>query len=184
MATIEIQSIMGDLLFSAECASMREALEKAARDRAKLSGAKLSGAKLSGANLSGADLYGAIGAGDWMKVIADDLRKVLDAAPNEVPGLLAALWAGKVDGSKYDGECACLVGTVANLRSERYDNLKIDLRPDSSRPSERWFLQIHKGDTPLTNQAAAYAAAIIAHWQWERAAKPAKKSRKAAVVQP
>ena len=129
---------------------------------------------LRDANLSGADLYGANlrdakGVGDWLKVLRDDLRSVLDAAPNEVPGLLAALWAGEVDGSTYEGECACLVGTIANLRHEKHNAMKIDLRPDSSRPAEQWFLQISKGNTPLTNTNAAYAAAVIAHWQHERA---------------
>jgi hypothetical protein len=145
---------------------------------ANLDGANLDGANLVGANLVGANLVGALNvpAGlDYLKPVRDDLRAVLDKAPHEAAGLLAALWAGKIDGTKYEGSCACLVGTIANLRGVKYDGI-VDLRPDSSRPSERWFLGISKGHTPLTNPSAAYAAAIIAQWQHDRAnAKPKKK---------
>jgi hypothetical protein len=148
---------------------------------ANLDGANLDGAILYGANLAGANLAGAIGIGDWARSIRDDIRKVLDAAPVEVPGLLEALWAGKVDGTTYSGECACLVGTIAKVRGVSYDSLGIDLRPDSSRPAERWFLKIRKGDTPVTNPSAAFAAAVIAQWQHEQAtAKPRRKAAKVA----
>jgi hypothetical protein len=144
---------------------------------ADLSRANLSGANLSRADLSRANLYGANGVGSWMATIRDDIRSILDAAPAEVSGLLAAMWAGTVDGSTYQGECACLVGTIAKVRGVRYDALGI-LKPDSSRPAERWFLGIRKGDTPVTNTSAAYAAAVIAQWQHDRAtAKPKKRSR-------
>ncbi|HXG69963.1 MAG TPA: pentapeptide repeat-containing protein [Gemmatimonadaceae bacterium] len=150
---------------------------------ANLYGASLEGASLYGANLTRANLDGARSANvlpDYLKPVREDLRKVLDAAPHEVDGLLAALWAGTIDGSKYEGECACLVGTIANLRHEPHDALKIDLRPDSSRHSERWFLRISKGHTPLTNTSAAFAAAVIAQWQHERAsAKPKKRKTQA-----
>jgi hypothetical protein len=149
--------------------------------RANLDGANLTGAYLDGAYLDGAYLDGAIGIGDWARSIRDDIRKVLDAAPVEVPGLLEALWAGKVDGTTYSGECACLVGTIAKVRGVSYDSLGIDLRPDSSRPAERWFLKIRKGDTPVTNPSAAFAAAVIAQWQHEQAtAKPRRKAAKVA----
>jgi hypothetical protein len=41
---------------------------------------------------------------------------VLSAAPAEVPTLLAKVRAGEVDGSVYEGVCACLLGTIANAR--------------------------------------------------------------------
>jgi hypothetical protein len=49
----------GDVLYTSDCATVRDAMEAACRSRANLSGANLSGADLSGANLSGADLSGA-----------------------------------------------------------------------------------------------------------------------------
>jgi hypothetical protein len=66
---------------------------------ANLGGAYLRGAKLAGANLSGADLahanfLDANLAYANLRLIRDDFRLVLDAAPNEVSGLLAALRTG------------------------------------------------------------------------------------------
>ncbi len=138
---------------------------------ANLAGADLAGADLAGANLAGANLAGATGVGDWMAIIREDIRAVLDTAPAEAPGLLETLWAGRVDGSTYEGECACLVGTIANLRHVPVSTLT----RDSSRPAEQWFLRIRKGDTPLTNESAAYAAAVIAHWLHERRGRRTKR---------
>ena len=75
---------------------------------------------------------------------------------HEVPGLIAALKEGRVDGSTYSGECACLVGTIANVKKCAYDAIP-ELRPDSSRPIESLFLAIRKGDTPETNQVSKIA---------------------------
>ena len=143
---------------------------------AHLEGAYLAGANLARAHLEGAHLEGAIVVGDWARAIREDIRAVLDAAPAEVPALLAALWAGRVDGSTYSGECACLVGTIANVRGVEYDTMPT-LRPNSTRPAERWFLQIRKGDTPVTNPSAAFAAAVIAQWIHEREARKGKRRR-------
>jgi hypothetical protein len=136
---------------------------------ADLYGANLRGADLRGADLRGADLYGAKNVPhNILAPYRDDIRKVLDTAPAEVGGLLQALWDGKVDGSTYTGECACLVGTIAKVRGVNYDTLGDGLRPDSSRPAEQWFLGIREGDTPVTSPAAAFAAAVIAEWAFER----------------
>jgi len=154
-------------------ANLRDANLRDANLRdASLDGANFCGADLIGVDISGANLFRARGVPvgiDYLKPVREDLRKILDAAPNEVPGLLAALWAGTVDGAHYEGECTCLVGTIAHLRHEHYTSLTLDLLPDGSRPAERWFLQISKGDTPLTNTSAAYVAAVIAQWFLDRA---------------
>lgn len=63
-----------------------------------------------------------------------------------------ALVDGKIDGSVYKGECACLKGTIANARHVDVDKFLGDLRPNSSEPAEVWFMSIHKGDTPESNQ--------------------------------
>ena len=70
----------------------------------------------------------------------------------EATSLKQALIDGKVNGSQYEGECACLVGTIANIRHEKYTELGNGLVPNSSRPAERWFMGINKGDTPENNQ--------------------------------
>jgi len=172
----------GAVLFSVEAETLHQAVEAALAQGANLYGANLYGANLyganlrsanlrsanlEGANLRSANLYGALNAAHALADYREDIRKVLDSAPSEVPGLLQALWDGKVDGTTYHGECACLVGTIANVRRCSYDAIP-ELKPDSSRPAEQWFLNIRKGDTPVTNPASAFACAVVAEWMHER----------------
>ncbi|WP_261534465.1 pentapeptide repeat-containing protein [Burkholderia multivorans] len=126
---------------------------------ADLSGAYLSGANLSDANLSGADLSGA----DLLPIKADFIE-VISQAPREVPALIDALKAGRVDGSTYSGECACLVGTIANARGIDVDSAELGIPKDSSRPVERFFMAIRKGDTPETNAASKLALEWAETW--------------------
>ncbi|HXU18946.1 MAG TPA: pentapeptide repeat-containing protein [Verrucomicrobiae bacterium] len=125
-----------------DCARLDGASLVGARlDCARLDGASLVGARLDGASLVGARLDGAS-----LEFFKNDLWNVLLHVPHEIHGLALALKEGRVDGSVYQGECACLVGTIANLRGCNYSQLP-DLRPDSSRPAEQWFMSIRKGDT-------------------------------------
>jgi hypothetical protein len=105
---------------------------------ANLSDANLSGANLSDANLSDANLRG----------FKADVFDVLLRAPNEAQGVRDALIAGRVDGSVYEGECACLVGTIGKVRGVAYSDLGHGLKPDAGRPAEQWFMAIKRGDTP------------------------------------
>ncbi|CUI02647.1 pentapeptide repeat family protein [Janthinobacterium sp. CG23_2] len=126
---------------------------------ADLRDADLSGANLSGANLSGANLRGAN-----LSPIRNDIIAILCSAPREVPALIEALKAGRVDGSTYSGECSCLVGTIARTRGVAVDDLESALKPDSARPAERFFLGISKGDTPETSQFSALALQWLQEW--------------------
>lgn len=134
-----------------------------------LRGADLYGADLRGANLYGTDVQGAIFCGANLEganlegtdlrdakltAIKYDVWSILSSAKDEIAGLVRALKEGKVDGSTYKGDCACLVGTVANIRGVDYDQMP-SIKPDSSRPAERWFLAIREGDIPETNQISA-----------------------------
>ena len=85
--------------------------------------------------------------------------------PNEVDGLLKALKDGKVNGSQYEGECACLVGTIANVGGKAYE----DLPHNSSDPSEKWFLMINEGDTPDKDTGGGFAAMKAIEWieEWQ-----------------
>jgi hypothetical protein len=132
---------------------------------AVLRGAVLTGAVLRGAVLRGADLRGADLTGAVLTPIRDDVWNVLDAAPAEVPALVLAVREGRVNGSAYQGECACLLGTIANVRGCKFDDLGPGLRPDSERPAEKWFLAIRTGDRPETSQVSAIVADWIVEWQ-------------------
>jgi uncharacterized protein YjbI with pentapeptide repeats len=121
---------------------------------AYLSGADLSSAYLRGAYLRGADLSGANLSGANLSEQKNDFWAILLHAPAEIQGLRLALIEGRVDGSTYEGPCACLVGTIANVRNANYQD--IGIKPDSSRPAEQWFMYIKKGDTPETNQISRF----------------------------
>jgi uncharacterized protein YjbI with pentapeptide repeats len=110
---------------------------------------------LSGANLSGANLR-SFKADFWM---------TLTHSRSEVLGLIQALRDGRVDGSQYTGECACLVGTLANLRHADVS----DAFPDKSseNPAEQWFLMISKGDKPTDDTGGGFANAQAIEWALE-----------------
>ena len=141
---------------------------------ADLSGADLRGADLRGADLSAADLRGANLSdanlrGADLTPIRDDIWAVLSSAPREVPAVIEALKAARVDGSTYHGPCACLVGTIAIKREVGVDDIE-GLRPNSLRPAERFFMGIRQGDTPETNQFSALALQWVQQWHDNMAA--------------
>ncbi|WP_179105862.1 pentapeptide repeat-containing protein [Burkholderia pseudomallei] len=131
---------------------------------ANLRGANLRGAYLSDANLRDANLRDANLRGANLLPIKADFIEVISQAPREVPALIEALKAGRVDGSTYSGECACLVGTIANARGIDVDSSEFDIQKDSSRPIECFFMAIRKGDTPETNAASKLALEWAETW--------------------
>ena len=167
-ASLDGANLSGASLDGASLSGAR--LDGANLDRARLDGASLDGARLVGANLDGANLSGANLDRASLDPIKADLRLILDAAAAEVPQLLAALRAGRIDGAAYRGECACLFGTIANTRGCDIRALGARMTPDTQRPAERWFLAIRPGGTPQTNPVAAITERWIVEWQADRAA--------------
>lgn len=113
----------------------------------------LSDADLSDANLSSAKL----------SAIRNDFFTVLLYCKKEILFLKQAISDGKIDGSTYSGECACLSGTLENgagktngPQEEKMKELILKCR-DSDRPIERFFLCIKPGDTPENSQASKLA---------------------------
>ena len=146
--------------------------------RANLSGADLSGANLSGAdlsdanlrranlsdanlrraNLSGADLSDA----NLTPIKIDFFVVLLHGLP-EIAFLKQNIIDGNIDGSTYDGECACLSGTLYNGATlhngvqETVVKQKIISCRDAGRPIEVFFAGIHPGDTPENSQFSKLA---------------------------
>ena len=77
----------------------------------------------------------------------------------EIPFLRQAIIDGKVDGTFYEGKCACLCGTIANKRGCKYTELQ-GIIPKASRPAEAFFTNVKKGDTPENSQVAK----IVVEW--------------------
>jgi uncharacterized protein YjbI with pentapeptide repeats len=135
-------------------------LSSADLSSANLSSADLRSADLRSANLSSADLRSADLRSADLSSIKNDLFVVLLHGKKEIGFLKENIVNGNIDGSTYDGKCACLSGTLAN--AAKHNNGKeegkriksiMDCR-DSSRPIERFFLGIKKGDTPENNQVS------------------------------
>lgn len=140
---IEIKrKFTGPVLFETEAPSVKAAVEMARNSESDLSGDDLSDTKV-------------------LEGVKSDLFAVLKSSPREVAGLKKSLVAGKINGSVYEGECACLVGTIANLRRCDYRMLG----PNPSRPAERWFAAINPGDTPKNNPIAKIALDWVEEFQ-------------------
>jgi hypothetical protein len=102
--------------------------------------------------------------GFTLEQIKADFFKILGGLTSEISGLKTALIEGKVDGSAYEGACACLVGTIANIRRENYKEM-LDIIPNAWRPAERFFTNIHKGNTPSNSAIGAIVLAWIEEFQ-------------------
>jgi hypothetical protein len=130
---------------------------------ADLAGAYLAGADLAGADLAGADLARANLAGANLRSFKADMWLTLSQNKSEVVGLIKALKEGRVDGSQYEGECACLVGTLANVKHVSHTTIE----HNSDNPAERWFLMIKKGDKPGDATGGGFAAQKALEWAEE-----------------
>jgi hypothetical protein len=94
----------------------------------------------------------------------EDLWAVLSSAAEEVPAVRAALVEGRIEGGTYYGECACLIGTIANARGCDVYSLGA-LGPAPHRPIEHFFMRISRGETPQTNPAAKLIVQWIDAWR-------------------
>ena len=155
----------GETIHEGEFADLREAVadavaKKISLYRANLSYSDLRGSDLSYSNLSGSDLRGSYLSGSDLSVFRRDIEHVLFCNPNEAQAVVDALEAGKVDGSFYEGECACLVGTIRNARGCELNAIEMD----SNRPAERWFTQFVPGRSCENYSPAKLTADWIRDW--------------------
>jgi hypothetical protein len=137
---------------------------------ANLYGAYLYGADLYGAYLYGADLYGAnlYGANektlprDYINQCSRDILFILGCLKPEVPALRKMLVEGKVDGTQYEGKCACLIGSLANADGgmEKVCAAIPFYEKGTHNMGETFFLNIRKGDTPETNWFSKHAVLL------------------------
>jgi hypothetical protein len=104
-----------------------------------------------------------------LAAVKEDFLSVVSKLPDEVPYLRLAVIEGRIDGSVYYGECACLKGTLARkavgftlqTTSEAVVYLRIALGIKCNLPEsqvEQFFYHIQEGDTPATNP---YSAVVL-----------------------
>lgn len=70
----------------------------------------------------------------------------------EVAGLKQHMIDGQIDGSVYTGKCACLKGTIANVKHCAIEEIPTLIKA-SHEPAERWFMQFTEGMTPENSNA-------------------------------
>jgi hypothetical protein len=94
----------------------------------------------------------------------------------ELPGLRKALVEGRIDGTQYEGDCACLIGTLGNLNGsiEQVCSAIPFYEKGLNNYGEQWFYQIQEGDTPDNNLFAAHVLKLI-----DMVSPPKKTVRKA-----
>jgi hypothetical protein len=110
-----------------------------------LTGARLNHASFSNAYLNDVDLTDITFEGADLTPIKNDFFRILLRAIPEIPNLVKALIDGKIDGSIYEGYCACLCGTLEKSKNYKIkENVHIERNSDS--PIERFFMNIHPGD--------------------------------------
>lgn len=132
-----------------------------------LTGARFDGAEMLGANFNGADLRTAD-----LRRIKHDVDRVLREATQHSEGLeellylAAAIEDGRIVGTVYQGECCCLVGTLAKSMGVGHTKI-LGLTPDVFSYAEVFFMGIKKGDTPATSQISS----IASEWVGEFIAK-------------
>jgi len=130
-------------------------LEGANLEGVNLEGAYLTRVNLKGANLMGAYLQDALSEEQLINY-KHDFWGILLQYRNEIESLREHILAGKINGSVYSGECACLMGTIANIKSCEVD----ELEKDHLSYIESWFTMIKEGDTPENN----YASEMTLKW--------------------
>ena len=148
---IIINSVFGSLIWESEKETLKEAvIEKNDRD-----------ADLRDANLRGANLWQL--PADFIRQCSRDILFILHCLPKEVKFLKNKLIGGEVDGSQYEGTCACLIGTLANGDGgmEKVCQTIPFYDKGTHNFGETFFLNIKKGDTPENNQFSAHVLKLI-----------------------
>ena len=185
--TLQIKSIVRSLLFEYDSKdnTVKKTLEEAVKSGANLSRADLSGADLSGADLFGANLFGADLSRaknipqSYINICSRDMLFIFEHLKAELPFLREKLIKGEVDGTQYEGECACLIGTLANADGgvDKVCKMIPYYEKGLHNMGEQWFYNIKKGDTPETNEFAKHALFLIDRVLGSKVAESKKKSK-------
>ena len=158
--------VTGAVIYESDKDTFKEAVEEAVASGSDMSYSDMSGADMRGSNMSGADMRGIPLSKlpqDYVNQCSRDILFILDHLTAEVPFLREKLIAGEVDGSQYEGDCACLIGTLANADGgvAKVCSAIPFYEKGTHNYGEMWFLNIRKGDTPENNEFAKHALVLI-----------------------
>jgi len=131
---------------------------------ADLSSANLHFADLSSADLRSADLSSAKNIPQhYINLCSRDILFIFQCLKKEVSFLKDKLLKGEIDGTQYKGDCACLIGTLANADGgvDKVCSLIPFYEKGLENYGEQWFYQIHKGDTPENSFFAKHVLTLI-----------------------
>lgn len=156
---IEIKTIGGSVLFSFEKENntIKDTVQKAVSEGADLRGANLEGAYLRGSQKEQIPKV-------WMNACSRDMLFVFEHLKNELPYLREKLIKGQVDGTQYEGECACLIGSLGRGQMDCINKVASAIpyyEIGLHNPGEQWFWNIHKGDTPENSFFAKHVLKLI-----------------------
>ena len=88
---------------------------------------------------------------------------IFQSLKGELPYLRDKLIKGEVDGTQYEGDCACLIGSLG--KADGGIDKVCETIPYYDKGlhnfAEQWFWQIKKGDTPKNNEFAKHALKLI-----------------------
>ena len=173
---IVIKTFGGSILWESTKDTIKEAvIEKYKKDAdlrgADLRGADLRGAELRDADLRDADLRGADLRGIKLKNLPEnfinqcsrDILFIFSCLKKELPEFRKKLIEGKINGSQYTGECACLIGTLGNIDGgiEKVCNAIPYYEKGTHNMGETWFLNIREGDTPKNNEFSKHVLKLV-----------------------
>ncbi len=144
---VKILSWTGNTLFDSEKPTLKESLQDAVLRGADLRGADLQDAVLRGAVLTEG---GEKALEPYFKLCARDILFVFHYCAAEVPFLREKLIKGEIDGTQYKGECACLIGSLANADGglDKVCSTIPFYERGLENYGEQWFYNIRIGDTP------------------------------------
>jgi hypothetical protein len=89
---------------------------------------------------------------------------VFEHLKHELPYLRDKLVKGEIDGTQYDGDCACLIGSLGHGDESKVDKVCKAIpyyEKGLHNYGEQWFWNIKKGDTPKNNEFAEHALKLI-----------------------
>ncbi len=162
---VVLSTVFGSVLWESTKDTVAEAVKEKFERDADLRDAYLYGANLYGANLRDANLRDANLEKlpiSYINQCSRDILFILMHLKKEVPALRKALVEGKVDGTVYSGDCACLVGTLGNADGgvDKVCETIPFYDKGTHNMGEMFFLNIHKGDTPENNSFAKHAVKL------------------------